>query len=221
MALQKLLFRPGIVKDSTRYSGEGNWFDCDKVRFVNGLPQKIGGWVKINANAFSGVCRSLFNFSNLAGRDFLSLGTSSKLLIEEGSGINDITPLRLSNITLGSNPLKTGSASSGEITVTHTGHGAEVNDTVIITGATAVDGVSAGQINISHVITEVADANTYKIVTAGSASSGIQRGVALLLLCLTRLTLEPLKLHLMAWDLALDFGAALGLGLRPPLWLLV
>ena len=176
MALQKLLFRPGIVKDSTRYSGEGNWFDCDKVRFVNGLPQKIGGWVKINADAFSGVCRSLFNFSNLAGRDFLSLGTSSKLLIEEGTGINNITPLRLSNVTLGSNPLKTGSASSGEITVTHTGHGAEVNDTVIVTGATTVDGITDAQINISHVITEVADANTYKIVTAGSASSGNTAG---------------------------------------------
>ena len=55
MSLQKLAFRPGIVKDATRYSGEGNWFDCDKVRFVNGLPQKLGGWVKVSSTGFSGV----------------------------------------------------------------------------------------------------------------------------------------------------------------------
>ena len=52
--LQKLTFRPGINKDLTRYAGEGSWFDCDKVRFVNGLPQKMGGWVKISTlNAYT------------------------------------------------------------------------------------------------------------------------------------------------------------------------
>ena len=160
----------------TRYSGEGNWFDCDKVRFVNGLPQKIGGWVKINTDAFSGVCRSLFNWSTLAGRDFLSIATSKRLLIEEGTAINNITPLRTSNVALGANPLKTGTAGSGEVTVTHVGHGALVDDTVIMTGATTVDGVTAAQLNTSHVITAVGDANTYKFTTTGAASSGATAG---------------------------------------------
>ena len=160
----------------TRYSGEGNWFDCDKVRFVNGLPQKIGGWVKINTDAFSGVCRSLFNWSTLAGRDFLSIATSKRLLIEEGTAINNITPLRTSNVALGANPLKTGTAGSGEVTVTHVGHGALVDDTVIMTGATTVDGVTAAQLTTSHVITAVGDANTYKFTTTGAASSGATAG---------------------------------------------
>lgn len=176
MTLQKLAFRPGIVKDATRYSGEGNWFDCDKVRFVNGLPQKIGGWVKINSSAFSGVCRSLFNWSSLSNRDFLSLGTSSKLLVEEGGSINNITPLRTTNVALGSNPIKTGSASSGEVTVTHASHGALVEDTVIVTGAATVDGVTDVQLNTSHVITSVVDSNSYKFETGGSASSGNTAG---------------------------------------------
>lgn len=176
MSLQKLAFRPGIVKDATRYSGEGNWFDCDKVRFVNGLPQKIGGWVKVSSTQFSGVCRSLFNWSTLASRDFLSLGTSTRLLIEEGGAIQNVTPLRLSNIALGSNPIKTGAASSGEVTITHAGHGALVNDTVIMTGAATVDGVTDAQLNISHIITAVVDANSYKFVTAGSSSSGNTAG---------------------------------------------
>ena len=176
MALQKLAFRPGIVKDATRYSGEGNWFDCDKVRFVNGLPQKLGGWVKVSSTGFSGVCRSLFNWSTLAGRDFLSLGTSTKLLIEEGGAISNVTPLRTSNITLGSNPIKTNTAGTGEVTVTHASHGAIVDDTVIMTGAATVDGVTDVQLNTSHAITAVVDSNSYKFVTAGSSSSGNTAG---------------------------------------------
>ena len=46
MPLQKLQFRAGINRDSTSYTNEGGWFDGDKVRFRNGLPEKIGGWTK-------------------------------------------------------------------------------------------------------------------------------------------------------------------------------
>jgi hypothetical protein len=42
MALQKLQFKPGIVRDTTDYTNEGGWFDCDKVRFRMGLPETIG-----------------------------------------------------------------------------------------------------------------------------------------------------------------------------------
>ena len=93
--LYKLAFKPGINKELTRYAGEGLWFDCDKVRFVNGLPQKMGGWVKINSSsAFSGDCRSIFNWSTLDGKDLLGLGTSTKLFLEEGGALYNITPLR-------------------------------------------------------------------------------------------------------------------------------
>ena len=118
--LQKLTFKPGIVKDLTRYAGEGNWFDCDKVRFVNGLPQKMGGWVKINSTAFSGVCRSLFNWSTLNGSDLMGVGTSSKLLIEEGGGVNNITPFRVSSVSLSANPFTTTAAGDGVVSVLHT-----------------------------------------------------------------------------------------------------
>jgi hypothetical protein len=37
MALQKLLFRPGVNRDSTNYNNEGGWYECDKIRFVSGL----------------------------------------------------------------------------------------------------------------------------------------------------------------------------------------
>lgn len=174
--LQKLTFRPGINKDLTRYAGEGSWFDCDKVRFVNGLPQKMGGWVKINSTAFSGICRSLFNWSTLAGRDLMGIGTSTKLILEEGGGTHNVTPLRTVNASLGANPFTTLGAGTGTVNVNHTAHGAALGDTVIFAAATAFDGITAAQINTSHVITQIIDSNNYYITTEGSSSSGSTAG---------------------------------------------
>ena len=49
MALQSLTIKPGIVTDVDEYTAAKvgpYWIDSDKIRFVNGLPQKIGGWEK-------------------------------------------------------------------------------------------------------------------------------------------------------------------------------
>jgi len=175
--LQKLTFKPGINKDLTRYAGEGSWFDCDKVRFVNGLPQKMGGWVKINSlAAFSGICRSLFNWLTLDSKNLLSLGTSTRLLLEEGGGLYNITPLRVKNTSLAANPFTSGTAGTGVVKVTHPAHGALEGDTVIFSGATAFDGITADEINTSLVITQINDSNSYYVDTGGSCSSGSTAG---------------------------------------------
>lgn len=61
MPLQKLQLRPGVNRENTTYSGEGGWFDCDKIRFRSGFPEKIGGWQNISGatNAVLGVNVSL------------------------------------------------------------------------------------------------------------------------------------------------------------------
>ena len=51
MPLIKLQFKPGINRDQTNYTNEGGWWDCDKVRFRAGFPQKIGGWQKYTPTA--------------------------------------------------------------------------------------------------------------------------------------------------------------------------
>ena len=45
MPLTKLNFKPGVNRETTSYANEGGWFDCDKVRFRFGTPEKIGGWI--------------------------------------------------------------------------------------------------------------------------------------------------------------------------------
>ena len=92
MPLQKLQFRPGVNRETTSYSNEGGWFDCDKVRFRFGTPEKIGGWEKYSGKSFLGTCRALKPFVALQGESYLGVGTHLKYYINEGGGYNDITP---------------------------------------------------------------------------------------------------------------------------------
>jgi hypothetical protein len=65
MSFLKLVFKPGINRDQTNYSGEGGWSDCDKVRFFSGFPQKLGGWQKATPNLFIGRVPSGLELGNV------------------------------------------------------------------------------------------------------------------------------------------------------------
>ena len=93
MPLQKLQFQPGINKETTSYTNEGGWFDCDKVRFRQGLPEKIGGWARLGSSSFLGTCRAMHPWRTLSGTLYIGLGTSSKYYIESGQGYYDVTPV--------------------------------------------------------------------------------------------------------------------------------
>lgn len=94
MPLTKLTFRPGINRETTSYSNEGGWFDCDKVRFRMGYPEKIGGWQRKADSPYLGIARSLFDWTDLGGARFISIGTNLKFYIDEGDRLYDVTPLR-------------------------------------------------------------------------------------------------------------------------------
>ena len=94
MPLKKMLFKPGINRENTRYATEGGWYDCDKVRFRQGTPEKIGGWVRYSQNLINGVCRKLFNWVTLGGQKLLAVGTTNHYYIENGGIYYDITPAR-------------------------------------------------------------------------------------------------------------------------------
>jgi len=95
MPLSKLVFKPGINRDQTNYASEGGWYECDKVRFRSGFPEKIGGWEKYTTTRFLGVCRSLFNWAATDGNNLLSIATNVKVYVEAGQTLFDITPTRL------------------------------------------------------------------------------------------------------------------------------
>ncbi len=159
MPLQKILFKPGVNKENTRYTTEGGWYDCDKIRFRQGNPEIIGGWTRLSTNTFLGVCRSLWNWVTLAGPNLLGLGTNLKFYIEKGGVYNDITPIRASS-TINNNPF-TGNGTT-TVTVTDTAHGGVTGDFVTFSGAT---GTYATTYNAQFQIV-VTGVDTYTISTA-------------------------------------------------------
>jgi hypothetical protein len=94
MAITKIGLRPGVNREGTNYSAEGFYYDCDKIRFRSGKPEKIGGWQRLSNSSFQGTCRSIENWSTLAGDNYVGLGTNLKYYIESGGGYNDVTPIR-------------------------------------------------------------------------------------------------------------------------------
>ena len=175
MPLKKIPFKPGVNKETTSYANEFGWFDSNLIRFRKGRPEKLGGWSRLSSNTYNGIARSLHTWAALDGSKFMGVGTEAKFYIEQGGGYNDITPIR-STVTLGANPFYTGDAGTSNLTVTHLSHGAVLNDYVTYSGATAVDGITAAQINIEHQIIQIIDSNSYVITTTGSASSGSTAG---------------------------------------------
>jgi hypothetical protein len=107
MPLQKLQFRPGVNREGTDYSNEGGWYDCDKVRFRSGFPEKIGGWTRLSDNQFLGVARAMWNWIDLDGTNYLGIGTNLKYYLEKGGSYYDITPIRKTTNPMGNNPFQT------------------------------------------------------------------------------------------------------------------
>ena len=118
MPLQKLQFKPGINREGTNYSNEGGWYDCDKIRFRSGNPEKIGGWSQQNPNQYLGIARSLWGWVDLAGNNYLGLGTNLKYYIQKGS-YYDVTPI-ITTSTLVNKCSTAFSTLNGTITATAT-----------------------------------------------------------------------------------------------------
>jgi len=173
MPLKKILFRPGVNRENTRYASEalgsvnsgtnaaGGWYESEKVRFRSGTPEKIGGWVRISDEFYEGVCRSLWNWVTLGGNNLIGVGTNLKFYIESGGSYNDITPLRVVPAPTINNDPFTGNGTT-TVTVTDTAHGGVTGDFVTFSGAT---GAYAATYNAEFQIT-VINANSYTISTA-------------------------------------------------------
>lgn len=170
MPLQKVIFKPGVNRENTRYTTEGGWYECDKVRFRQGNPEKIGGWTPFSGTTFEGVCRSLWNWVNLAAENLVGVGTNLKFYILKGGSYNDITPIR-STVTL-TNPF-VATLNSSTITVTDNDHGAVDDDYVIFSGAGIVglggnitSAVLTGTFQLTYI-----DANSYSITVSATANA--------------------------------------------------
>mgnify|MGYP003630517388 FL=1 len=170
LPLVKLKFKPGVDKEGTDYENTTGWSSSDKIRFREGYPESIGGWVKYSSTVFVGLCRSLLQWTANDGANLIGLGTSRKLYVESGETYFDVTPIRASSV-INANPFAIVGGSAA-VTVTDTSHGAIAGDFVTFSGATSSDAnISAAVMNEEYAIDSVASANTY-IVTMSASAAG-------------------------------------------------
>jgi len=179
MPLQKLQFRPGVNREGTTLANEGGWYDCDKVRFRSGYPEKIGGWAALSYNTFLGACRSLLNWVTLRNYNLLGVGTNLKFYVENGGEYYDITPLRETNTNPAGQITLSITSGSDILTITDTNADTlQVNDFITIAGATDLGtlgtNVTAAVLNQEFQIVSVLSGTQYTIrlsVTANQTAS--------------------------------------------------
>lgn len=168
MPLKKLQLKSGVNQENTKYTSENGWYECDKIRFRQGTPEKIGGWQRISTNTFLGTCRSLFPWVTLNNTKLIGVGTNEKFYIASSGAYTDITPIR-ATATL-TNPFTTYSGLT-TVLVTDVAYGSSTGDYVTFTGATSVGGIT---ISGNYQITALTS-DTYTI-QAGQASSSATGG---------------------------------------------
>lgn len=178
MTMQKLQFKAGVNRDQTNYSGEGGYYECDKIRFRSGYPQKIGGWLKYSIQAMDGVCRQMFTWITSSSDNIQALGTNKRLYVETGNNLYDITPIRATYTTASvpstDNCLET-TIGSNIVTVNLAGFGSGTGDFVGFYNATAIGGIPATEINGYHELTKVNN-DIFTFTTTTAATSTVAAG---------------------------------------------
>lgn len=166
--LQKLTFRPGVNREGTDYANEGGWYDCDKIRFRSGFPEKIGGWTRLSNESFYGVARSLWNWVTLDSTNYLGVGTNLKYYVERGGLYYDITPIRKTvNPMLGAVPPSSGNPFSTS---------ANTLSANLLVGATSLTLTSAASFPNSPGILLIDFEQIYYTSKSGNTLNGLIRG---------------------------------------------
>jgi hypothetical protein len=177
MPLQKLQFKPGVNRDQTNYTNEGGWYECNKIRFRSGYPQKIGGWLNYGAITLKGICRQMFNWITSYSDNLLALGTSKKVYLEGGGFLTDITPIRATFTTTATDNCFDTTSGSRLVNVNIVGHGATAGSFVTFSGVVGpIGGIPQTEFNAEFEITSVTDADNFKITLTTAATSSTTGG---------------------------------------------
>lgn len=166
-------FQPGLFSNTTD-RGVGKipqWKNGNRVRFHNGFPQTIGGWVQEpGVGTLTGVARAAIDWQTLRLQDLIAIGTNSRLYVIEEAAKSNITPIAATG-TL-TDPFTTTNGST-TVTVTSSAHGLTVGTYVDFSGASPVGGLT---IDGEYSVATVVDGDNYTIVAASAATSDASGG---------------------------------------------
>jgi hypothetical protein len=170
--LQKIGFLPGINKQITATGAEGQWTDCDNVRFRYGTPEKIGGWKQLGDDNLTGAGRGLHHFVNTLGRKYAIIGTNRILYAYSGGVFYDIHPIKSTTTLTSAFSTTNGSA---EVTITFSGdHGISAQDIILLDNFSAItnSNFAAADFNDKKFMVTTVPNSTTITVTMPSNESG-------------------------------------------------
>jgi hypothetical protein len=169
--LQKIGFQPGINKQITPTGAEGQWIDCDNVRFRYGTPEKIGGWKQLGESNLTGAGRGLHHYVNSLGRKYAIIGTNRILYAYSGGVYYDIHPIKSTNTLTNAFTTTNGST---EVTITFSGaHGISESDIVLLDNFSTITGSNFGSSDFDNkkfMVTTVPTSTTITITMPSNES---------------------------------------------------
>ena len=170
--LQKIGFQPGINKQITETGAEGQWTDCDNVRFRYGIPEKIGGWKQLGDDSLTGAGRGLHHFVNSLARKYAIIGTNRILYAYSGGVFYDIHPIKSTTTLTSAFSTTNGSAT---VTITFSGaHSISAGDIILLDNFSTITNsdFAAADFNDKKFMVTTVPSSTTLTVTMPSNESG-------------------------------------------------
>ena len=170
--LQKIGFAPGINKQITPTGAEGQWTDCDNVRFRYGTPEKIGGWKQLGDDALTGAGRGLHHFVNSKARKYAIIGTNRILYAYSGGVFYDIHPIK-STTTLSNAFTTTNGSATVKITFSSP-HNIGEQDIILLDNFSTItnSNYTASDFDNKKFMVTTVESSTEITITMPSAESG-------------------------------------------------
>lgn len=165
-------FTPGIDKDKTPYEVGAGFIDGDKVRFLKGKPEKMGGWIKYSSEIVDGVARDILSWVTLDTTQYLSVATNERVEIFANNRLYDITPFET---TLSATDAINVSAGSTFATIDFPLNGMAVGEIFAFTSSPTTVGdnvVLQGEYTVISASSNTIEIDTGIVAAATSTSAG-------------------------------------------------
>lgn len=109
MPLTPIKLRPGITTEPTSLLNEGGWSESGNIRWLQGLPEKLGGFIEFaSIPSSAGLPQKLQPWTALSGLAWLGIASQRRLYVFGSEQVSDITPL-----TKNSSPVASLSTTAG------------------------------------------------------------------------------------------------------------
>lgn len=164
---------PGVNLERTPTANEAGYSQSSLIRFMGGLAQKIGGWVKFFSLAVPGIPRDLHAWQDLNEIDRLSIGTTTALGVITNGSYQDITPQQfISNFT----PLFSTTIGSPLVTIIDP----NISNVTLYDSIFFNTPISVGGLILSGLfpITLIVGVTSYQITAASNATANVTNGGA-------------------------------------------